>query len=168
MNEIDWIILVLLGLSTLLGALRGVVKESFAIVGWIAGAMLAVRYAGELADYIPLSSAGVIIRTIIAAILIVVVSVIAVGLVGSILRKLLEIAALSMEDRALGAVFGFVRGVVIVCVCVFVFGLSTQLTSSVLWRQSALIGPAESVIEWSLPYLPQWVQSMRQPSGTSA
>ena len=161
MNEIDWIILALLLVSTIVGVMRGMVREAFAIVGWIVGSMLALRYAGDLADHIPLPSAGIIVRTIVAAIVIVVLTLVAVGLFGTLLKKIMEVAALSFEDRVLGAIFGFVRGVVVTCVCVFVFGLSTQLTQSQLWQQSALIGPAEALIDWSMPYLPQWVQDLR-------
>ncbi len=164
MNEIDWLILALLFVSTVVGVMRGMVRESFAIVGWIVGTMLALRYAGDLADHIPLPQAGVIARTIVAAVVIVVLSLVAVSLFGTLLRKIMEVAALSFEDRVLGAVFGFVRGVVVTCVCVFVFGLSTQLTASDLWRQSSLIGPAETLIDWSMPYLPLWVQDLRGPS----
>ncbi len=161
MNEIDWLILALLFVSTVVGIMRGMVRESFAIVGWIVGGMLALRYAGDLADHIPLESAGVISRTIIAAVVIVVLSLVAVGLFGTLLRKILEVAALSFEDRVLGAIFGFVRGVVVTCVCVFVLGLSNQLTASRLWQESAMIGPAESLIDWSMPYLPLWVRDLR-------
>lgn len=161
MNEIDWLISALLLVSTIVGIMRGVVRESFAIVGWIAGGMLALRYAGELADHIPIESAGVIVRTIIAAVVIVVLCLVAVGLFGTLLRKLLEVAALSFEDRVLGAIFGFLRGIVVVCVCVFVFGLSDQMRSTHLWQQSALIGPAQNVITWAMPYMPRWVQDLR-------
>ena len=161
MNEIDWIILALLLVSTIVGIMRGMVRETLAIVGWIVGAMLALRYAGDLADQIPLPQAGVIARTIVAAVVIVVLCLVAVGLFGALLRKLMEVASLSFEDRILGAVFGFIRGILVTCVCVFVFGLSTQLSGSDLWKQSALIGPAQTLIDWSMPYLPKWVQDLR-------
>ena len=37
MNEIDWVILAVLAISTVLGVSRGVVREILAIVGWVLG-----------------------------------------------------------------------------------------------------------------------------------
>ena len=53
MTEIDWIIAVVLVISTIVGIMRGVVREVLAIVGWVAGIMLAMSFAGEIAEKIP-------------------------------------------------------------------------------------------------------------------
>ena len=153
MTEIDWIICALLVLSTVVGIMRGVIREVLSIVGWVAGFMLSMSVAGEIADHIP--------RVIIAAVLILVACLFVVGLFGFILRKMLEVAALTFEDRILGAAFGFVRGIIVVAACVFFFGLSQSLSSSRMWQQSVMIGPAETVIEWSMPYMPEWIRALR-------
>ena len=153
MTEIDWIICALLVLSTVVGIMRGVIREVLSIVGWVAGFMLSMSFAGEIAGYIP--------RVIIAAVLILVACLFVVGLFGFILRKMLEVAALTFEDRILGAAFGFVRGIIVVAACVFFFGLSQSLSSSRMWQQSVMIGPAETVIEWSMPYMPEWIRALR-------
>ena len=75
--------------------------------------------------------------------------------------KMMEVAALSFEDRVLGAVFGFVRGIIVVAACVFLFGLSDKLSSSNMWQQSVMIGPTQTVIDWSMPYMPDWIQALR-------
>ena len=149
MTEIDWIICALLVLSTVVGIMRGVIREVLSIVGWVAGFMLSMSFAGEIADRIPLDSIGYIPRVIIAAVLILVACLFVVGLFGFILRKMLEVAALTFEDRILGAAFGFF------------FGLSQSLSSSRMWQQSVMIGPAETVIEWSMPYMPEWIRALR-------
>ena len=156
MTEIDWIICALLVLSTVVGIMRGVIREVLSIVGWVAGFMLSMSFAGEIADRVPLDSIG-----FIAAVLILVACLFVVGLFGFILRKMLEVAALTFEDRILGAAFGFVRGIIVVAACVFFFGLSQSLSSSRMWQQSVMIGPAETVIEWSMPYMPEWIRALR-------
>ncbi|MDY6011231.1 MAG: CvpA family protein, partial [Duodenibacillus sp.] len=45
MNEIDWVILAVLAISTVLGVSRGVVREILAIVGWVLGIVLALKFA---------------------------------------------------------------------------------------------------------------------------
>ena len=66
----------------------------------------------------------------------------------------------SFEDRAIGAVFGLMRGIVIVCAVVFVMGLTSAVKTG-YWRNSVLIVPAERVIDFSLPYLPATIADMR-------
>lgn len=159
MNEVDWVIAVVLLLSTGVGVSRGVIREILAIVGWVLGIVLALRFSPVLADAIPLTSVSLIIRTVIAALIIVAVTLFVIALLGKILARLLS--GVSFEDRAIGCVFGFVRGVVIVCACVFLFGM-TSVVKSGYWRNSVLIVPAERVIDFVMPYLPETIAQMRR------
>ena len=68
MNEVDWVILAVLFFSTILGVSRGVVREILAIVGWVLGIFLSLRFAPELAELIPLPSVSILIRTAFAAV----------------------------------------------------------------------------------------------------
>ena len=61
----------------------------------------------------------------------------------------------------LSTVVGIMRGIIVVAACVFFFGLSQSLSSSRMWQQSVMIGPAETVIEWSMPYMPEWIRALR-------
>ena len=72
MTEIDWIIIAVLALSTIVGIMRGVLREVLAIAGWVAGIFLAMNYSAVVAEHIPLESIGWLPRVIIAAVLIVV------------------------------------------------------------------------------------------------
>ena len=136
------------------------VRENFAIVGWVLGIFLSLRYAPELAERIPLPSVSILIRTVFAAIGIVVATLFTIGIAGKIFAKLLAAASISFEDRAIGAVFGLVRGIVIVCAVVFVLGLTSAVKTG-YWRNSVLIVPAERVIDFSMPYLPAAIADMR-------
>ncbi len=162
MTEIDWIILALLLISTAVGIVRGVVREVLAIAGWIIGILLAMNFAGDLAEAVPLESIGYLPRVMIASILILVAVLFICGMFGLLMRRLMEAAAITFEDRAVGAIFGLARGVVVVCACVFLFGMPDAIHSSKMWRQSVLIGPAEALIECSMPYLPDWIADMRR------
>lgn len=162
MNELDYVIIAIVVISVLIGLWRGVISEVLAIVGWVLGLILAFRYAGELAAHIPLESAGELTRVVLASVIILVLSLVVVGLLGRLIRYMMQVASLSFEDRLLGGLFGAVRGVVIVCAIVFFFGMSESIQKSQLWTQSSLIAPAESTINWSMPYLPKWLQDLRE------
>ena len=75
-------------------------------------------------------------------------------------------ASITFEDRAIGAIFGLLRGVVIVCACVFVLGL-TSATKTGLWRNSVLIVPCEHVIDFCMPYMPQTIADLRRSGGVA-
>ncbi len=160
-NELDWAIIIVLVLSTVVGVTRGVVREILSIVGWVIGIVFAIRFSPELAAHIPLESLGPAIRTIIAAVLICVACVFAIGLLGTILRKMLEVARISAEDRVLGSVFGFLRGVVFVCAVVFLAGM-TSAASTQVWRHSVCIPLAENVIDWVMPLMPESIAKLRR------
>ena len=100
---------------------------------------------------------SILIRTAFAAVGIVVVTLFTIGIAGKLFSKLLAAASISFEDRAIGAVFGLMRGIVIVCAVVFVMGLTSAVKTG-YWRNSV---PAERVIDFSLPYLPATIADMR-------
>ncbi len=161
MNEVDWVILIVLALSTLVGLFRGIVRELLAIVGWVLAIVLALRFSPLVGEAIPLESVNVSIRTIFGALLIIVVVLFVCGFAGKIAGHALSAASITFEDRSIGAVFGFVRGVVIVSICVFLLGM-TSCTRTSYWRNSILIVPAERVIDFSMPILPDAIAQMRQ------
>lgn len=160
MNEIDWAILVVLGLSTILGLVRGLVREVLAIVGWVAGVILAMRFSMDIAVVIPFESLSLGIRTVIAFVLIVAVVLFSFGMLGKLLSKALSAASITFEDRMLGGAFGLARGIVIVCVMVFLFGMTSAIRTE-LWKNSILIIPAEKIIDFSMPFMPQSIADVR-------
>ena len=130
MNEADFLICAVLLISTVVGVSRGVVREILAIVAWVVAIFLAIRFAPELGDKIPLESMGPLVRNALAGVVIVVLTLFAFGLFGKLCARLLAAASISFEDRAIGSVFGFVRGVLIVCAAVFVLGMTSAVRPS--------------------------------------
>lgn len=161
MNELDWAIVIVLGLSTVVGVARGVIREVLSIVGWVVGIVFALMWSPDLAEKIPLDSLGPAVKTILAAIIIAVFCVFAIGLLGTLLRKMLEVANISAEDRILGSVFGLLRGVVFVCVAVFLAGMTSAPTTS-MWRHSVCIPLAENGVELMMPLLPESIAKLRK------
>jgi membrane protein required for colicin V production len=160
MNAVDWAIVGVLGVSVLLGIVRGFVREALAVAGWVVGIALALRYSVELGAKLPFDVPAPALRTGIGAAAIVVASVFVGALAGWIVRRLLEAARLSATDRALGALFGVVRAVLIVLAVVF-FVSGTTVARRPWWRESVLLPPIEAAVRFASPYLPE---SFAQPS----
>ncbi len=136
MVAIDWIIIVVIGLSILVAAAQGFFFEVFGLVGVVLGYILAVweywRLAPWYMQYMKSQAAanGAAFLTIF-----VLVCVLA-GVVGKLTRWAVKEVGLGWADRLLGAAFGLVRGVVIVSVGVL--ALATFYPDSGMFQGSQL------------------------------
>lgn len=148
MNGADYLILGVLGLSMLLGLLRGFVREAIGVISWLGGLWLGWRYAHVLEPYLggsigepPVSSWAA--RTLI------VIAVLVIGwIIAGILTYMLRHSGFSiMVDRLLGLVTGFIRGAVVVAVFVLL-GQFVQLTQTSWWRASRLMPYAAEAAGW--------------------
>lgn len=136
--ELGWVdisLLALLGLSMLVGLLRGVVFELLSLAGWFA-AYFAARWLGPWAEpYVPFGEAGSGLNQGVAFALVFLGALIAWSIAARILRALIRATPLSPVDRVLGGVFGLARGVAVGLAVAFAVGAS-PLAKSAPWQQS--------------------------------
>ena len=113
MNPLDWLLALLLVYSTVRAAIRGLVRELFALGGLIAGLLLACWYY---------QAAGLYLRGLInsppladfcAFLLIVAAAMVLAAVLGALIRRTASAVGLSALDRLGGAAFGAVRGVIL-------------------------------------------------------
>ena len=151
----DYGVLTVLGLSLVLGAYRGIMRELVSLAGWIAAFVLATAFSGIVAVQMP-ESLGPLLSGLLAFVLIFIGVLLVSGVVGLVLARLVRAAGLGFLDRSLGAGFGAVRGVAIVLLAVLLAGL-TPLPREPFWRQAVLSGPFETLALALNPYLPEGV-----------
>jgi membrane protein required for colicin V production len=116
MNILDIFILVILGFCLVRGIFRGIIKELTSIVGVFIGFFMAYNFYPDVALVISRFFTNKAYLNIVSFFLIFAVLFLAVGLVGVILKHLFKAVALGWLDRAAGAIFGFVKAVLIVSV----------------------------------------------------
>ncbi|MBI5911008.1 MAG: CvpA family protein [Betaproteobacteria bacterium] len=153
MTWFDYAVIAIVGLSVLLALIRGVVREIAALAGWAAALILSGLFAQELAQWLPIVLSPVL-KAVIAYLAIFLGVLLLSGLAGVLLAKLFRAAGLGFTDRAVGALFGLVRGVLIVFVAVMLAGL-TSLPREPFWREAALSGPIETAVLAARPALPK-------------
>jgi len=153
MNALDWVVVAVIGASILLGLLRGFVRETISLAGWIAGIWLAFRFAVGISASVPLAQDWPLARTAVVAVLIVVGCVFAAALVGWLVRELIKAAKLSAADRTLGGLFGLARGVLIIALAVFLVR-DTALYREPLWRESLVLPQIEAALAFALRQFP--------------
>jgi membrane protein required for colicin V production len=113
MNPFDIIIIVIMGYSLVRGIFRGLVKEVSSIIGVLGGFYAAFTYYTILAKLL----SGLIKETaylnILSFLIIFCGVLIIVGILGVIIKYLLNIAFLGWVDRIGGVGFGLVKGILI-------------------------------------------------------
>ena len=138
LSWLDWSLLAVLLLSVAVGLVRGFVFECLSLAGWVAAWFAAQWGAPVLAPYLPqlsVSNAGLALKQGLAFVLVFVAALIAWSLLARLVRVLIHATPLSLPDRLLGAVFGFLRGGVLLLVVATVVAL-TPASQSQGWRAS--------------------------------
>lgn len=114
MNFFDYVLITVVGLSMVLSLWRGFVREIISLVGLVLAFFLASRFAGDASDFLDQWITQNNLANIAAFILIFVLVMFIVGALGFIVRKLVDMAALTATDRTLGMFFGAARGLLLI------------------------------------------------------
>lgn len=145
MTQFDYIILVIILLSVLLGWWRGLVYEILSLLSWITSYFVAKSWVVELAPYMPAVLESEALKTAAAFMAAFVTTLILCGIAAWSLNKLVKSFGLDWRtDGVLGAFFGFMRGLILVLVLVLIAGL-TKLPQTPFWRDALLSKPLQNV-----------------------
>lgn len=145
---IDGVVAVVIVLSALLAYSRGFVRETMAIAGWVAAAVLAflftpqveplVKEAPVIGDFISDSCELSIIAAFAAVFAL---ALIVVSFFTPLFSSLVQRSALGGLDQGVGFLFGVARGIVLVAIAFFVYNsvASTQNIEMVDQSRSAQV-----------------------------
>jgi membrane protein required for colicin V production len=120
MNIVDIVILLLLALSAFSGFRSGLIQCVFSLAGLIAGIAIASwnykRFAYELAPVVHSQALADAIWFCLIALAVMLVA----GLLGMLIKGLVHGVGLGWLDRALGLIFGLLRGAVLATLCIVI------------------------------------------------
>ncbi len=147
MTAVDVLILVVLLGSTVIGALRGFVREAVSVVFWI----LAVWGAWQFGPTIEPHLGGLLADPSIApwvGRLVILVLILVIGWVaGMLLSYFTRSIGLGPLDRVIGVLFGIVRGMVLVGLMI-IGGELLHLNQEEWWGRSKLVPYGETMGDW--------------------
>lgn len=147
MTTVDYLLTGAVLLSMLFGSVRGFLRESVALLGWLVGLWLAWRYASLVEPYLGGTLAGTPLQVWVARMIVLLAVVMAGWLLGSLLSYIVQRSGLTLGvDRLLGAIFGLVRGAVIVGFAVML-GQAAELDNEPWWRASRLLPLGENMAD---------------------
>jgi len=154
MTWLDYAVIGVFAVSLAVGALRGLVREVLSILGWVIAFLAANLLAGPLGPLMPQAIPSPELRVAAAFVAVFIASLIVTALVGLLLSKIVKAAGLGGVDRALGALFGVARGVLIVVAAALLAGLTSAPRQS-FWRDSASGAYLVQAAQALKPLLPQ-------------
>ena len=163
MNWVDYLIVVIIALSMLIGFWRGLLREVISLATWIAAFAIAFLFAEQTATrlipYLDVPS----LRTAAAFGGLFLATLLVGGLIGILASYLVHYTGLTGTDRVLGMSFGLVRGVAIIAVLVLAAGL-TPLPKDPWWQQALLLHHFQDTALWLRDFLPpNLAQNFRYP-----
>jgi membrane protein required for colicin V production len=152
-SPVDWSLLVVLLMSVMFGAWRGVIYEVLSLFSWVVAFSVASFFSGDMGAYLPLGKSSDGLRDMVGFGCVFVLSLVVTTVMIAMLRKFVETVGLRPVDRALGAVFGLFRGVVLL-MAVLLLASKTPLHHSAEWQASMGVNAVASLVKMVLPRLP--------------
>ena len=154
MAALAWIFCAVLLVSVLLGAWRGLVFEVLSLLSWLVALVAARYFAIDMALLLPMQGSSDGLRYA-AGFVVVFVAVLLVGsLIAVVSKKLMTSVGLRPVDRVLGALFGSLRGGLLLLLATAVVH-ATPLKSTAAWQESVGAGLAMAVLKAVKPALPR-------------
>ena len=153
MTVFDYVVLAIVGLSVIVSVWRGAIREVFALAAWIAAFFTAQAYAGKLAVYLPESIPNASIRLLSAFVVVFLAVLVITAVVALAISKFVRAVGLGPVDRGIGAIFGVLRGILVVLILVLLCGL-TNAPQHPVWRDAMLSAPLEAMAVSVRPMLP--------------
>lgn len=135
---IDYAIIIVIGLSTLISLIRGFAKEAMSLVVWFAAFFIASQFYQDLAVHITQINDEVLRNGVAIAILFIVTLIVG-ALVNYLIGQLVSKTGLSGTDRILGLCFGALRGALIVSAILFFMDAFTGAPKTDWWQGSQLV-----------------------------
>lgn len=152
---IDWIFLGVLGVTMLAGFMRGLVQEGLGLVTWVLALMAARFFAEPVADML----AGLIDnddgRLVLAFVLVILVVIMLGGMVIRLLHAAVEWVGMGFFNRIAGAVFGTLKGAVILVLATLLIGF-TPLEQLSAWQNAEVRPTFERLESWALDRVAAW------------
>lgn len=147
MNWADYLMVILITISALIGLWRGLLREVISVATWISAFAISFLFADKIAVYLTSYIEVPSLRMAAGFGILFLTTLLIGGMIGLVASYLVDYTGLTGTDRLLGAVFGLARGAAIIMVMVLAAGM-TPLPNDPWWGQSLLMGHFQDGALW--------------------
>ena len=160
MSYLDYFFIFIISFSLLVGCYRGFARELLSLIGWVLAFYFANLFSGDLLKYVPFEF-GERINFIIIYMVIFVIILLLAAFVASLLNSLIKNVGLGFLNIIMGSIFGFMRGILITFIIIFLIEKTTFI-SDVRLADSISVPVIKSLINKTLSYLPhEWSNKVK-------
>lgn len=162
LNWIDYTIIAVITVSTLISFARGFVREAISLIVWIAAIWIAYRYCHGFAETILVNMMQPGTPRIVVAFVILLIAVLLFGaFINFAFSHFIDRTGLSGIDRILGMAFGFARGILLVAVAI----LATEITNipqQPAWQRAQLVPQFAGITQWLKSFVPEQFDKVKE------
>ena len=160
MTYLDYFFISIIFISFLVGCYRGFTRELFSLAGWIFAFYFANLFSGDLLKYVPFDF-GEHINFIIIYMVIFVIILLVTSFLAALLNQLIKNIGLGFFNIIMGSIFGFMRGVLITFILIFLVQKTSFISETIL-AESKTIPAIKLAIEKTLSYFPyEWTNKVK-------
>jgi membrane protein required for colicin V production len=142
MSWFDYLLIVVMTFSVIAGLMRGLLREAIALITWVVAIWSAFHYAAAIEPYLGGLLTNDLLKPWVARTLIFVLVLLIGTTLGVVCAQFIRLSMFSGTDRLLGALFGIVRGMVVIgAMVILCHGIRLQDES--WYRRSILVPYAE-------------------------
>lgn len=150
---IDYAIIGLIFISSIIGLIRGFIREAFSLALWIVAIWVGLTFSRDFSGFLEgiINYPSARIATAFAVLFF--ITLILGAIISYLLGELVKRTGLTGSDRFAGMIFGIARGFVVVAIIIMLAGL-TPLPEDSWWKESVLIPPFQSLAIWLYDHIP--------------
>mgnify|MGYP000843971028 FL=1 len=153
MTALDVCAIAVVAVSILFAYARGIIRSLIGTAAWIVGFVAALAFTPALGARLPQWQDAPFVPYVIAFVAVFVAALVAGALVAWPLRAVVRKAGMGFVDAALGATFGFARGLALMVAFALVAGVTGLAQRD--WWQNAFLAPSLASGALALrPWLP--------------
>src|SRR5688572_15399917 len=167
MTALDWLLLLIIAVSALLGAMRGLIGVVASLAAWLLAGLAAFHFGGDAGLLLASQGTPSWGESLSGYVLAFLAVWLLVTLLGWALRRLADSAGLTPVDRAMGLGLGAARGLFLACALLLALGLSSVPREPV-WRESVGVDALVPMAAWMREGVPDWMAQRMVLEGRGA
>ena len=142
------------------GIKNGLIKEIAQIVSIFLSTWIAIKFSNKILSFCIAKYPSIASQTasmtprlikVMAFIIILIAGILLIRLLGTLLQKVIEMTALGGVNKVLGAIFGVIKGLLLISILFFIcntLGLSKHIINEKTRSESFMIKPTEQIINF--------------------